>query len=99
MTSKKLSKPKCIGLYRDEGLMVKNKSKCDQERLSKNLWSIFKKHGFEITIEKGLFQTDFLDIKLNLRENIYEPFRKENAIIKYTNNESSTDRTTKQLKK
>ena len=85
----KLSNPECIGLYRDNVLMVTNKSKYDQEKLSKNLRSIFKRHGFEITIEKGLFQTEFLDIWSNLQENIYESFRKENAIVKYINNESN----------
>ena len=63
--------------------------KCEQERTSKNLRSIFKEHGFEISIEKGLFQTAFLDIELNLRYNIYEPFKKENDTIKYINNESN----------
>ena len=55
-------------------------------KTSKNLRSIFKEHGFNITIEKSLFQTDFLNIKLNLRDNIYKPFKKENATIKYINN-------------
>ena len=61
------------------------------KKIEQKLWkrSIWKRHGFEITIEKGLFQIDFLDIRLNLRENIYEPFRKENAIVKYINNESN----------
>ena len=71
------------------GLMVTNRSKCDQKRLNKSFRSIFKEHGFEITIEKVFFQTNFLDIKLNLRQNIYERFRQENATIKYINNESN----------
>ena len=45
--------------------MVTNRSKYNQERTSKSLRFIFKEHGFVITIERGLFQTDVLDIKLN----------------------------------
>ena len=88
----KITEANCIGLYRDDGLMITNKSKCDQERIGKKLRTIFKNHGFSITIDKGLFLTDFLDIKLNLRDGTYEPFRKENAAIKYINNQSNHPR-------
>ena len=58
-----------------------------------SLRSIFKEHGFDITIEEGLFQTDFLDIKLNLKDNIYKPFKTEISKIMYINNESNHSKT------
>ena len=57
------------------------------------LKSIFKEHGFDITSEKGLFHNDFLDIKLNLRNHIYEPFNKVNATIKYISNKYNHPKT------
>ena len=62
---RKLSKSECIGLYRDNGLIVISWSNCEQERIGKNLRSIVEEHRFHITIVNGLFQTDFLDVKLN----------------------------------
>ena len=59
---RKLSKSECIGLYRDYGLIVLNLSNCEQERVSKNLRYVFEEYSFHITIENGLFQTDFLDV-------------------------------------
>ena len=84
---RKLSKSECIELYRDDGLIITNRSNCEQERISKNLRSIFEEHSFHITIKNGVFQTDFLHVKLKLRDNIYGPFKNEN-------NESNRPKTT-----
>ena len=75
-------------LYIDDGLMVTNRSKCEQERIGKHLRSIFKEHGFDITIEKGLFQTDFRHWIKFARKYI-RTIQKVNAKIKYINNESN----------
>ena len=74
-------------------MVIINKFKCDQERISKSLRYIFKDHGFDITIVKGLFQTDFLDFRLKLRNNLYEPLKKEIYSIKYINNQSNHPKT------
>ena len=49
----------------------------------------FQNHGFKITVEANLIQTDYLDITLNLSNNTYAPFRKENSHIRYVNNQSN----------
>ena len=78
-----------LGLYRDDGLTVLNKSKCVIERTAKRIRNIFKNHGFKISVESNLIQTDFLDITMNLPNNTYAPFRKDNSHIKYINNQSN----------
>ena len=48
------------GLYRDVGLaLLENFSKCDQERISKQIVEVIRNHDFKIDIEKGMFNTDF----------------------------------------
>ena len=42
------------GLYRDDGLMVVEKSTSEMERLCKSIRSIFSKNGFKIEIQAGL---------------------------------------------
>ena len=61
--------------------MVINKSKCEQQKTAKKVRSISKDHGFGITTEKNIFQTDFLDITLNLRNNLNEPYKNKNSDI------------------
>ena len=67
------------GIYRDDGLAITNKSKCEQERLTKAIRTIFGNNGFKITIEHGLRQVDFLDVKMDIFENRYMPFSKPNS--------------------
>ena len=52
---RKLSKSEFIGLHRNDGLMVTNRSNYEQEIISINLRSIFEEHGFDITIENVFF--------------------------------------------
>ena len=54
-----LSKSECIGSYIKTGLMVTNRSECDQERICKHLRSNFKEHDFDITIEKDIIKLTF----------------------------------------
>ena len=72
-----------FGLYRDDGLAVLKWSKCENEKATK---AIFKSHGFKISVECNLIQTDFLDISMNLCNNTFSPYRKENTNVKYINN-------------
>ena len=49
-----------FGLYRDDALgMIRSKSPRSAENTAKYLIKLFKQNGFKITIESGLFQTDF----------------------------------------
>ena len=79
-----------FGLYRNDSLIIINKLKCEQERTAKKNRSIFEDHVFTITIDRNIFQTVFfLDISLNLRNNKYEPYKKEYSEIKYIPNQSN----------
>ena len=79
-----------FGLYRDDGIAaIKSTSGPINERLSKKLKKVFQKHQLEITIEKGLVKTDFLDVTLNLRNDMYEPYRKPRSETIYVHKKSN----------
>jgi hypothetical protein len=44
---KEIAKTGSYGLYRDDGLMIVNKSSCEIERFCKSLRSLFSQHGFK----------------------------------------------------
>ena len=53
---------------------------------------LFKQNGFKITIESGLFKTDFLDVSFNILNSSYQPYNKPNSLILYVNNKSNHPR-------
>ena len=70
-----------LGLYCDDGLAVvkvRGRPGSILEGLSKKVIEIFKKEELNITVEHGMSNTDFLDVRLDLQKNEYRPFRKEN---------------------
>ena len=73
-----------FGLYRDDGLaVIDDGTAIEMERISKTIRSVMSGIGFKITIEAGAKITNFLDITLDLRNNRYHPFRKENSRTSY----------------
>ena len=82
-----------FGIYRDDGLaIIQNRSGPDMERLKKSLHSNFKEEGFRITIDLGMKKTDFLDVSLDLDNNTFKPFRKDNASLFYIDANSNHPR-------
>ena len=74
------------GLYRDDGLLiVKKRSKRLIEILRKNITKTFKEQKLQIKIELSSQSVDFLDVTMNLQNDTYQPFRKENAKEMYVN--------------
>ena len=70
-----------VGLYRDDGLAVirtRGRAGGLLENVRKKVQQAFKEEGLEITCEKGMTSTDFLDVRLNLETNEYRPYRKPN---------------------
>ena len=65
-----------IGLYRDDGLAVSNKSPKATEALKKKMSAIFKKHKLKITIEANKKRVEFLDVYLDLEKEEYGPYLK-----------------------
>ena len=79
-----------VGLYRDDGLgIMKKMSGPEIERKRKQIIKIFKDCGLNITIKTNLTSVDFLDIRLNLRDNTYQPYRKPNSEPIYINKSSN----------
>ena len=72
-----------IGLYRDDSLgIMKN---MPGPEIVKTKTKIFKDCGLNITIKTNLKSVDFLDIRLNHRDNTYQPYRKPNSEPIYIN--------------
>ena len=66
------------------------KKKKQLETLRKTQSNISKNIGFDITISVGINMCNFLDLTLDLYNNLYMPYRKENSCIKSINNKSGT---------
>ena len=59
-------------LYRDDGLeIIRSKSPRSAKNTARYLIKLFKQNGFLITIEFGLFQTDFLEVLFNILNSSY----------------------------
>ena len=69
-----------VGLYRDDGLgILRNSSGPEIERKRKQIIQIFKTCGLKITVETNLKIVYFLDVRLDLINNTYQPYRKPNS--------------------
>ena len=81
-----------VGLYRDDGLaVVRTRGRAGGllDNVRKRLEQAFKEEKLDITHEKGMTSTDFLDVKLNLEKDEYRPFRKPNDFPTYINVKSN----------
>ena len=78
-----------VGIYRDDGLAVCNKSPRETENIKKEICKIFKENHLKITIDANLKTVDFLDITMDLRTGIHKPFMKENNTPLYVHRESN----------
>ena len=74
-----------VGLYRDDGLAVVRGSGRSTEKLVQEIRKIFGENELKITVETNLHETDFLDIRMNLRTREHKPYRKENSKPLYIN--------------
>ena len=79
-----------VGLYRDDGLgILRNSSGPEIERKRKQIIQIFKSCGLNITVKTNLKTADFLDVRLDLVNNTYQPYRKPNSETIYINKQSN----------
>ena len=74
----KLMKKKDFGLYRDDGLGILRNSGPEADRKRKSITKVFKECGLSITCEVNKMIVDFLDVRFNLNDQTYEPYRKPN---------------------
>ena len=78
------------GLYRDDMLAyLRNLSGPQTTSIEKKLFTFFKSHKLQITIETNIKQTDFLDIHFDFESEIYKPCRKEDCPPTYINVKSN----------
>ena len=79
-----------IDLYRDDGLRIfRGILKPMIERKKKTIVNTFKQCGLAIAIKYNLKFVNFLDITLDLQNNVYKPYRKANDKPTYINKNSN----------
>lgn len=79
-----------FGLYRDDGLAVHKKIPGPElDKTRKNITALFKKYDLKITIETNMKRVNFLDVKLDLENNKYTPYRKPNDVPLYVHRHSN----------
>ena len=76
-----------VGLYRVDGLGILRNYEI--KRKGKQIIQIFKSCGLKITIRTNLKTVDFLDVRLDLINNTYQPYRKPNSETVYINKTSN----------
>ena len=73
----KLMKKIYFGLYRDDVLAIlRNTSGPGANRKRKNIIKIFKECGLSITFKINKKIVDFRDVRLNVNDQTYQPYRK-----------------------
>ena len=89
------------GLYRDDGLLaLGNVNGQKLDRIRKNVIQLFKDSGFLMDIEANLKIVNFLDIKFNLNNGAFKPYKKTNDSLLYIKKSSThTPQIIKQLPK
>ena len=70
-------------LYRDDGLAAVQGSARDIDRKRKKLISAFKEMGLHITCISNVKQVSFLDVCLDLNNELFKPYVKKNSKIQY----------------
>ena len=79
-----------VGLYRDDGPgILQNSSGSEIELKRKQIIQIFKSCGLNITVKTNIKTADFLDVRLDLVNNTYQPYRKPNSETVYINKHSN----------
>ena len=78
-----------VGLYRDDGPATCTKTPKQVEAIKKEMCKIFKRNSLQITIEANKKVVNFLDITLDLRTEIYKPYKKPNSNLTYVHKQSN----------
>ena len=78
-----------LGIYRDDGLAVSEKTAREVENLKKKMSAIFKKYNLKITIEANKKRVEFLDLYFDLEKQEYGPYMKPNSKPIYVSSESN----------
>ena len=87
---KSIIKPEEMGLYRDDGLAaITGANGPKMDKIRKDMHKIFKDMGLKITVITNKTTVDFLDVTLDLKSNIYKPYKKTNNQLLYVHSQSN----------
>ena len=78
-----------VGLYRDDGLCVSNATPRLTEKLRQKIVKIFKDNDLGTTSAANLQQVQFLDVTLDLKNEIYKPYIKPGDKPTYVHSDSN----------
>ena len=78
-----------VGIYRDDGLATSSSTRRQIECTKKKIQSIFNKLGLQITIEPNQTKVNFLNITMDLENDIYKPYIKPNTTPLYIHSQSN----------
>ena len=78
-----------VSPYRDDGLATCSLPPKQAESIKQEISKIFQHNGLKITIQANKKSYDFLDVTLDLRDNLYKPYRKQNNNLSYINEHSN----------
>ena len=81
-----------LGLFRDDGAGESSLPPNQLDDVRKEIITKFKQLGLKITIETGKKEIDFLDVTMNLENDSYKPYLKDNDIPLYVHRESNHPR-------
>ena len=70
-------------LYRDDGLSAIEGGACDIDCMRKKLISAFKQLGLTISCVSNVKKVSFLDVCLDLSDELFKPYVKKNYKIQY----------------
>ena len=74
------------GLYRDDGLIIRDDCMPRKgDMIRKKLHQLFNKFGFKLDIQTNLKIMDYLDVTFNLHNGTVSPWRKNNKYSCYIN--------------
>ena len=83
-----------VQLHRDDGLGApRHLSGPETERICKNVAKIFKNCGYSITSKTNLKRGDYLNVKSDLQNNSYKPYRKPDKLPVYIHKHSNHPQT------
>ena len=76
-------------LYRDDGLGVSSARPRQIEIIKKKLCTLFNSNGLRITVDANKKVVQYLDVELNLQDETFKPYLKENGKPVYVNCKSN----------
>ena len=78
-----------IGLYRDDVLCVSSATGRLTEKLRQDIVKIFKDNGLSTTSTANLYNVQFLDVTMDLKNEIYKPYMKPGDTPIYVHSQSN----------